>query len=69
VASAAGSTSGSLLLQYLTLTGWHVDVRVADDGYFATAERDDARIAASAKTRASLALLLFEHACGSPLRG
>lgn len=69
MASAAGSTSGTLLLQYLTLTGWHVDVRAADDGYYATAEHGDARIAASAKTRPALALLLFEHACGSPQRG
>jgi len=52
-----------LLLQYLTLTGWSIDILEADAGLTALAERGDERIAAWAKTRPAVAALLFEQAC------
>ena len=69
MASAAGSTSGALLLQYLRLTGWQLDVHSADDGFMAVAERGEMRVAAAAKTRPAVAFLIYEHACGTPRRG
>jgi hypothetical protein len=55
-----------LLLEYLTLNRWRVDVHGAVCGVSAIATRDDARIAAWGKTREAVAVLLFEHACVPP---
>jgi hypothetical protein len=70
VASAAGPTSDALLLQYLTTTGWVVDVRSHAGGEVnAVAERGEERLVAWARTRQAAAVVLFEHACGSPSFG
>lgn len=66
MASAAGPASSSLLLQYLTLTGWSVDIRDDGDACSGVAVRDKTRVTAWAKTRAAAAILFFEHACGAP---
>jgi hypothetical protein len=66
VASAAKPGSSGLLLDYLTLNGWRVDVHGAVCGVSAVATRGDARIAAWGKTRVTVAILLFEHACVPP---
>ncbi len=71
VASAAKSGSGELLLRYLTLAGWTVDVRsAAPVGLSAVAVRQDGaegpRVAVWAKNRNAVALLLFHSTFGRP---
>jgi hypothetical protein len=46
-----------------------VDIRPAGGEVMATAERGEERIAAWARTRAAVAIMLFEHACGGPSLG
>jgi hypothetical protein len=71
VASAAESGSGELLLQYLTLAGWTVDVRrAAPVGLSGVAVRQDGaegpRVAAWAKSRTALAVLLYHSTLEDP---
>lgn len=69
MASAAGPTSSSVLLEYLTTTGWVVDIRHSGGEVMATAERGQERLAAWARTSEAVAVVLFEHACGGPSLG
>jgi hypothetical protein len=66
VASAARPLSSSLLLWYLDLSGWHVDVRESGDAYSAVADRGKERVAAWGLSRAAVVTLLFEQARGAP---
>jgi hypothetical protein len=68
VASAAKWRSGELLLRFLTLAGWNVDVRRAPVGLSALAVRDDGspRVAAWGRDRTAVALLLFHATCVNP---
>jgi hypothetical protein len=68
VASAAESRSGELLLRFLTLAGWTVDVRRAPVGLSALAVRDGGspRVAAWGRNRTAVALLLFHATCVTP---
>lgn len=73
MASAAESRSSELLLRYLTLNGWTVDVREAGPiGLSAVAVRHDGatgpRTAAWAKTHTAVALLLFHSTFGEAPR-
>jgi hypothetical protein len=68
VASAAEWRSSELLLRFLTLTGWTVDVRRAPVGLSALAVRDDGspRVAAWGVNRTAIAVLLFHATCVKP---
>ena len=68
MASAAEWRSGELLLRFLTLAGWTVDVRRAPGGLSALAVRggDGPRVAAWGRNETAVALLLFQAACGKP---
>jgi hypothetical protein len=65
VASAARPLSSSLLLWYLDLSGWHVDVRESGDAYSAVADRGKDRLAAWGLSHSAVVTLLFEQARGS----
>ena len=62
VASAAQPVSSSLLLRYLDLSGWHVDVRESGNAYSAVADRGDDRLAAWGLSYSAVVTLLFEQA-------
>ena len=66
--SAAEWRSGELLLQFLTLAGWTVDLRRTPVGLSALAVRggDGQRVAAWGRTETAVALLLFQATCGKP---
>lgn len=68
MASAAEWRSGDLLLRFLTLGGWTVDVRRAPVGVSALAVRGDGgpRVAAWGRNRAAVALLLLQATCVEP---
>jgi hypothetical protein len=68
VASAAEWRSSELLLRFLTLAGWTVDVRRAPVGLSALAVRDDGspRVAAWGANRTAVAILLFHATCVNP---
>jgi hypothetical protein len=68
VASAAEWRSGELLLRFLTLAGWTVDVRRAPVGLSALAVRggDGPRVAAWGRNETAVALLLFQATCTKP---
>jgi hypothetical protein len=67
VASAARQNSDDLLLRYLELTGWSVEIRDDGNGLSALAVHEAAdgplRIAAWARTRTALVIAVFEQAC------
>jgi hypothetical protein len=65
VASAARPLSSSLLLWYLDLCGWHVDVRESGEAYSAVADRGRDRLAAWGLSYSAVVTLLFEQARGS----
>jgi hypothetical protein len=64
VASAAQPLSSSLLLQYLDLSGWYVDVRESGHAYSAVADRGKDRLAAWGLSYSAVVTLLFEQARG-----
>ena len=64
VASAAHPLSSSVLLQYLDLSGWDVDVRESGPAYSAVAERGRDRLAAWGLSRFAVVALVFEQARG-----
>ena len=68
MASAAEWRSGELLLRFLTLAGWTVDVRRAPVGLSALAVRGAGcpRVAAWGKNETAVALLLFHATCVNP---
>jgi hypothetical protein len=68
VASAAEWRSGELLLRFLNLAGWTVDVRDAPVGLSALAVRGSGspRVAAWGRNRTAVALLLFHATCVNP---
>jgi hypothetical protein len=66
VASAAHPLSSSVLLQYLDLSGWQVDVRESGSAYSAVAGRGKDRLAAWGLSHSAVVALLFEHARGAP---
>lgn len=70
MASAAEWGSSEELLRHLSLSGWAVDVReTAPVGLSAVAVRDGAegpRVAAWAKSRPAVALLVFHSTFGQP---
>jgi hypothetical protein len=65
VATAANTRTGELLLRFLTVTGWDVDVCESERGVTALAVQagDGAplRITAWAKTREAVSFALFEQ--------
>jgi hypothetical protein len=63
--------SSSMLLQYLDLSGWHVDVRASGDAYSAVADRGKNRLAAWGLSHSAVVTLLFAqaHAAALPERG
>ena len=65
MASAAQPLSSSVLLQYLDLSGWHVDVRESGDAFSAVADRGKDRVAAWGLSRSAVVTLLFEQARGA----
>ena len=67
MASAAEWGSSELLLRFLTIAGWTVDVRRAPVGLSALAVRETGpRVAAWGRDRNAVALLLFQATCGKP---
>jgi len=62
VASAAQPVSSSRLLQYLDVSGWHVDVRESGNAFSAVAARGKDRLAAWGLSRSAVVALLFEQA-------
>jgi hypothetical protein len=57
--------SSSLLLQYLDLSGWQVDVRESGHAYSAVAGRGKDRLAAWGLSHSAVVTLLFEQAVGA----
>jgi hypothetical protein len=55
-----------LLLWYLDLSGWRVEVRESGDAYSAVADRGKDRLAAWGLSRSAVVTLLFEQARGAP---
>lgn len=64
VASAAHPLSSFVLLQYLDLSGWQVDVRESGSAYSAVADRGKDRLTAWGLSRSAVVTLLFEQARG-----
>jgi hypothetical protein len=62
--------SSSMLLQYLDLSGWNVDVRESDHAYSAVADRGKNRLAAWGLSHSAVVTLLFAqaHAAARPER-
>ena len=67
MASAAQPLSSSVLLQYLDLSGWQVDVRESGPAYSAVADRGKDRLAAWGLSHSAVVTLLFEQARGAPI--
>jgi hypothetical protein len=65
VASAAQPLSSSVLLWYLDLSGWRVDVRESGSAYSAVADRGKDRLAAWGLSHSAVVALLFEQARGA----
>lgn len=57
-----GTTTGYLLLELLSLNGWHVDVQAAGGGVRVTARRGDHTVTCSGSTVGDIACDLFEAA-------
>jgi len=53
-----------VLLQYLDLSGWQVDVRESGSGYSAVADRGKDRLAAWGLSHSAVVTLLFEQVRG-----
>ena len=66
VASAAQPLSSSVLLHYLDLSGWQVDVRASGAAYSAVAGRGKDRLAAWGLSHSAVVTLLFEQARRTP---
>jgi len=64
VASAAQPVSSSLLLQFLDMSGWYVDIRESGYAYSAVADRGKDRLAAWGLSHSAVVTLLFEQARG-----
>lgn len=54
-----------MLLQYLDLSGWRVDVRESGHAYSAVADRGKDRLAAWGLSHSAVVAMLFEQATGA----
>jgi hypothetical protein len=62
VASAANTRTGELLLRFLTVTGWEVDVHPATAGVSVLAVQAGLRISAWGRTPEAASFAAFAHA-------